>query len=174
MIECDWQKALSEDYGTKYHIGMCATGGSDDFVKVISMVPTLCWWLYDANNLSVNKDKSDGFVWKFGMFWHDRPVRMLRATVWEWIGNNKKFSRGTAAAIAAMSLLHVKTLYLVGFDDVVRGNMEEGNYHPTELRQYLKEQGKTLARSSVDHDWKNEGLVILKAASKYGTTVNFL
>ncbi|NCB26615.1 MAG: hypothetical protein EOM62_14245 [Bacteroidia bacterium] len=169
MIECDWQD--QEDYGSKYTIGIYATGGSDDFTKIIQRKPSLCWWIYVASGAhpptALMEDTVDMPV--VG----GRPVRWLRNTVWDWIGTDKKFSRGTAAAIASMTLLQPTALHLVGFDDVVRGGMMKDAYHPPELRQYLREQGRTLARSETDHDWKNEGMVLQKAAEHYGIEVNF-
>lgn len=170
MIECDWQDTA--DYGSKYTIGMYATGGSDDFTKVIERKPSLCWWVYVASGVRPSTAMNADSVDTPGA--EGRPVRWLRKTVWKWIGENKKFSRGTAAAIAAMSILKPTTVHLVGFDDVARGGMLKGAYHPPELQQYLKEQGKTLARSETDHDWLNEGLALQRAADYYGVEVNFL
>lgn len=170
MVECDWQDA--EDYGIKYHIGMCATGGSDDYTKMIKRKPYLCWWIFDAIGKRPPMAMEDDLVNTVGV--SGRPIRLLRKTVWKWIGNSKKFSRGTAATIAAMALLEPTTIYLVGFDDVARGGMLKGAYHPPELQTYLKEQGKTLHRSETDHDWENEGAVIQRAADHYGVEVNFV
>ena len=170
MIECDWQDA--EDYGSKYTIGVYATGGSDDFTKVIERKPSLCWWVYVAAGTRPSTAMNDDTIDTPGVA--GRPIRWLRRTVWDWIGDNKKFSRGTAAAIASMALLKPTTVHLVGFDDVARGGMLKGAYHPPELQQYLKEQGKTLYRSETSHDWNNEGIVLQRAADYYGVEVNFL
>ncbi len=174
MIECDWQDP--EDYGEKYTIGVYATGGSDDFTKVIVKKPSLCWWVYVTSGALSTMAVSDDSVDRAGA--GKRPIRWLRKTVWKWIGEDKKFSRGTAAAIAAMELLRFDTtptsLHLVGFDDVVRGGMLKDAYHPPELQQYLRTQGRTLARSETDHDWKNEGAVLCEVAKHYGIEVNFV
>lgn len=172
MIECDWQDA--EDYGSKYSIGLYATGGSDGYTKAIRRIPNFCWWAYMA---------SDSDIYRPNTIWDDtiaptciaeKPVRLLRKTVWDWFKGSKKFSRGTAAAIASMALLNPTTVYLVGFDDVARGAMVKDAYHPIELQRYLVAHNKTLCRSETDHDWKNEGVAIQSAAEYYGVEVNFV
>lgn len=170
MIECDWQDA--EDYGTKYTIGIYATGGSDDFLRITKRVPSLCWWKYDAEGLIRPRDALNPDI--IAKKHTGKFVRSLRKTVWEHIvKGKKKFSRGTAAAVAAMQLVRPTHLYLVGFDDVARGSMKEGEWHPEELRQYLKDNKRYTGRDSTSHDWVNERQVIDVIASKQKVEVIF-
>lgn len=170
MIECDWQDA--EDYGSKYTVGIYATGGSDDYINISKRKPSLCWWAYETLRAMPSTLMEEDTVDIKGF--SGKPIRWLRRTVWDWVGSNRKFSRGTAAAIAAMSIMEPTTIYLVGFDDVARGGMLKGAYHPPELQKYLKEHRKTLYRSETDHNWENEGLVIQRAANHYDVEVNFV
>ena len=45
---------------------------------------------------------------------------------------------------------------------------------PLNYKNYLKEHGKTLNRSETSHNWRNEGVVIQRAADHYGVEVNFV
>ena len=130
MIECDWQD--EEDYGSKYTIGVYAPR-SDDYAKVTKKIPSLCWWAYVAAGIRPTDAMGDDSVELNGTA--GRPIRWLRKTVWSWVGDNRKFSRGTAATIAAMSFFKPTAIYLVGFDDVVRGGMLKNAYHPPELQK---------------------------------------
>lgn len=166
MGECDWQFKRQWDYGIKYSIGMVATGGSDDFLKLSRRKPKLSWWSYETSG-TLLFDSDEVCLYK------DIPMRLLRKTVWNWIGKgNKKFSRGTAACIAAFQLLSPTKITLFGFDDVARGfSLSE---HPEELREFLKKNHKTTRRVATDHDWLRESNVIKEASEYYGVEVQFL
>ncbi len=167
MIECDWQD--EEDYGSKYTIGIYATGGSDSYLSLTKRIPSFCWWEYNAVGTVPPKDAL--YQDAFRTSRETKIARILRKTVWQHIIPNKKFSRGTAAAVAAIQLFHPTHLYLLGFDDVVRGSMEEGKWHPESLRQYLLQNKRSLYRDSFSHDWANESRVIATLASQYETKV---
>lgn len=170
MIECDWQNEV--DYGTKYNIGIYATGGSEEYLRMTERIPSLCWWEYDAKGTKVPIDahEPDVFIKKV----RTKIVRLLRSSIWAYVEEGKKkFSRGTAAAIVAMQLFTPSHLYLVGFDDVARGSMKEGEWHPAELRQYLIDNKKSPGRSLNSHDWVNEKKVISVVAFKHKVEVIF-
>jgi len=116
MVECDWQDEL--DYGKKYNIGVFSSGVSFSQARKAKRKPSDKYWYY----LTKGKHLENQYD-SYGAY-RQREMITLRKTVWKYKQKNHKFSRftrGTAAVIAAVEFLKPKEIALVGFDTVMKG-----------------------------------------------------
>lgn len=118
MFDCAWQDA--EDYGTRYDIGLVTMSEQSlrRFQTEATRKPSE-WWIYRQDGALFDvKTAAPQTVFDLDDD-HDFALQAGAQT----LGGRFAFTRGTAAAIRAVTALHPARLILVGFDEVEAGCM---------------------------------------------------
>jgi hypothetical protein len=118
MWDCHWQPP--EDYGTRYTIGVLSS--SEKYIawadRWCERVPELGWMLYDTTGRSIGPSYRGKPVWQIP------PSALSRHG--EFRGFN--FTRGVAAALAAVDAFAPQVLDLWGFGDLFAGAVTDHRY----------------------------------------------
>lgn len=149
MANCDWQD--KEDYGTKYDVGIY-TPQLQYFARDARWLPRV-WWNYCPNE---DHDTEYGTYRDVGMV-------KLGKVVEQWRGDNKHFSRGSAAVIIAAEILDIAEIVLIGADMLKWGRVVTHNNerHPKALQDTRNHIGR-----SNTHEWMRECEMIRKICSE--------